>query len=97
MKTWRAAYSDIVNLQKRVLDIRISPAVKVGSGWKADMDLKLLKDFNSLLDTAESNAFAKAENVRQLFRVAEFSLPFFPSRSGFMKFIQRINLISQDD
>jgi hypothetical protein len=77
-KTWRAAYSEIVNLQKRVREIKISPAVKVESGWKADMDLKLLKDFNSLLDRKKSHVFARAENVRELFREAEMSLSFFP-------------------
>jgi hypothetical protein len=78
MKTWRAAYSEIVNLQKRVREIKISPAVKVESGWKADMELELLKEFNSLLDRKKSHVYVRAKNVRALFWEAEFSLPFFP-------------------
>jgi hypothetical protein len=80
MNTWRAAYSEIENLEKRVLDVKISPSVNVGSGWKGDMDLRLLKDLNSLLDTAKSKAFEKAKRVQELFRGAEKHLPFFPSR-----------------
>jgi hypothetical protein len=79
-KTWRAAYSEIVNLQKRVLEIKINPAVKVESGWKGDMDLKLLKDFTSILDRKKSHVFSEAENVRELFREAEISLPFFRTK-----------------
>jgi hypothetical protein len=80
LRTWRAAYSEIDNLEKRVLDRRMTPAVKVGSGWEADMNFKLLKDFNSLLYTAESKALNKAQRVEDLFRKAELYLPFFPTR-----------------
>jgi hypothetical protein len=80
MKTWRAAYSEIVNLRERVLKIEVSPAVKVGSGWKADMDLKLLKDLNPLLLGKQDDVFWRAVNIRQQFRDAEMSLPFFPTK-----------------
>jgi hypothetical protein len=76
LKTWRAAYTEIENL---FLDLRISPDVKVGSGWEADMNLKLLKVFNSLLDRAKAKAFNKAGVAELLFRTAEESFRFFPT------------------
>ncbi len=81
LKTWRAAYSEIENFEKRVLDLRISPAVKVGSGWEADMNFKLLTDYNSLFDKAKRKAFRKVKRVKELFRIAEKSLPVFPTRT----------------
>jgi hypothetical protein len=87
LKTLKAAFSEI----DKVLDLRISPPVKVGSGWEADMNFKLLNDFHSLLKTAESKAFAKAATLQKLFRNAELYLPFFPSR----KLIREI--YSEDD
>ncbi|CAK9201504.1 unnamed protein product [Sphagnum troendelagicum] len=80
LKTLTAAFSEIDKVKERVLDLRISPPVKMGSGWEADMNFKLLNDFHSLLKTAESEAFAKGETLQKLFREAERVLPFFPSR-----------------
>jgi len=80
LKTWTAAYSEMDNVEKRVLDLRIRPPVKVGSGWEADMNFKLLNDFHSLLNTAESKACGKAKVLREVFREAELVLPFFPTR-----------------
>ncbi|CAM6029167.1 unnamed protein product [Sphagnum balticum] len=83
LKTWRAAYSEIENLEQRVLDLdrSISPAVTVGSSWEAVMNFQLLTYFDSLLDKAKSEALTKAERVQKLFREAEQSLPFFPTRT----------------
>jgi serine/threonine protein kinase len=78
-ETWTAAYFKIENLRIRLLNLRISPAVKLGSGWEADINFKLLKDFNSLLETAKSKAFATVERAQAMFRGADTSLPIFPS------------------
>jgi hypothetical protein len=83
LRAWGAAYSEIDNLENRVLDLRISPAVKVGSGWEADMNFKLLERFNSLLKTAKSRAFEKGKRAHYKFRGAEklFRFSFFPTRT----------------
>ncbi|CAK9862934.1 unnamed protein product [Sphagnum jensenii] len=75
LETWTAAYSEIENLEKRVRDLRISPAVKVGSGWEADMNFMLLKAFNSLFKIEKRYALTKAESAREMFRRAEEFLP----------------------
>jgi serine/threonine protein kinase len=77
-KTWRASCSEILNLQERILEIKISPAGKVESGWKADMDLELLKDFNSLLDRKKSRVFVRVKNLRELFRKLKCPFHFSP-------------------
>jgi hypothetical protein len=64
VKTWRAAYSEIESLEKRVLDLRISQAVKVWNGWEAHRNFMLLKRLNSLLETAKSKAFETTKGAR---------------------------------
>jgi hypothetical protein len=96
LKTWRAAYFEIENLKRRVLGLRISPAVKVGSGWEADMNFMLLKDFNSLLERAKSEALEKAKRVQELFTEHSKSPPFFPT-VDWPNLIQRSNLIFEDE
>ncbi|CAM6078308.1 unnamed protein product [Sphagnum tenellum] len=92
LETWRAAYSEIENLDKRVLDLRISPAVKVGSGWEADMNIKLLKAFNSLLETAKSKAVVKAEIARKMIREAEKS----PTTATISTRVKNMNLMLKE-
>ncbi|CAK9201502.1 unnamed protein product [Sphagnum troendelagicum] len=92
LETWRAAYSEIENLDKRVLDLRISPAVKVGSGWEADMNIKLLKAFNSLLETAKWKAVVKAEIARKMIREAEKS----PTTATISTRVKNMNLMLKE-
>jgi hypothetical protein len=84
LETWTAAYSEIENLEKRVRDLRISPAVKVGSGWEADMNFMLLKAFNSLLETAKQKALREAKRAREMcFELFIISPQFFIQYQNF--------------
>ncbi len=77
LKSFRAAYSEMENLKNRVLDLTITPAVKLGSSWEADMNFKLLKDVNSLLEAAKSEASWRAARAQRC--LVSMKIPFHPS------------------